>query len=91
LLFLEVKPSDFAILLILCVETNRQAEMISGQELINREEEFETNFDMGYGISGGQKSSYPLKRCRPQESSSPIMAMLDLWWTNLHWRVTALF
>ena len=23
-----------------------------GQELINREEEFETNFDMGYGISG---------------------------------------
>lgn len=51
------QASDFAILLILCVETNRQAEMISGQELINREEEFETNFDMGYGISGGQKKA----------------------------------
>ena len=41
-------------------QTAKPAEMNSGQELINREEEFETNFDMGYGISGGQKkaSSY---------------------------------
>ena len=62
-------------------QTAKPAEMNSGQELINREEEFETNFDMGYGISGGQKKQaviYPLKRCPKQESSPPNQGHVGL-------------